>query len=120
MVSMARKEILPAIESYLGELAGNLSAKQQVLPGLHCGYEKGLIERLSALTDEISAAADALEAIVTQYETMTDVTEASCFIRDCTLQKMAELRIPCDEAETLTAARCWPFPTYADLLFGVQ
>ncbi|MFR5859341.1 MAG: hypothetical protein ACLUJC_08965 [Clostridia bacterium] len=51
---------------------------------------------------------------------MTDVTEASCFIRDCTLQKMAELRIPCDEAETLTAARCWPFPTYADLLFGVQ
>ena len=120
MVSMARKEILPAIESYLGELAGNLSAKQQVLPGLHCGYEKGLIERLSALTDEISAAADALEAVVTQYETMTDVTEASCFIRDCTLQKMAELRIPCDEAETLTAARCWPFPTYADLLFGVQ
>lgn len=93
---------------------------QQVLPGLHCGYEKGLIERLSALTDEISAAADALEAVVTQYETMTDVTEASCFIRDCTLQKMAELRIPCDETETLTAARCWPFPTYADLLFGVQ
>lgn len=87
---------------------------------MHCGYEKGLIERLSALTDEISAAADALEAVVTQYETMTDVTEASCFIRDCTLQKMAELRIPCDEAETLTAARCWPFPTYADLLFGVQ
>ena len=85
-----------------------------------CGYEKGLIERLSALTDEISAAADALEAVVNQYETMTDVTEASCFIRDCTLQKMAELRIPCDEAETLTAARCWPFPTYADLLFGVQ
>ena len=120
MVSMARKEILPAIESYLGELAGNLGAKQQVLPGLRCSYEKGLIERLSALTDEISAAADALEAVVNQYETMTDVTEASCFIRDCTLQKMAELRIPCDEAETLTAARCWPFPTYADLLFGVQ
>ncbi len=93
---------------------------QKVASRHGAGYEKGLIERLSALTDEISAAADALEAVVTQYETMTDVTEASCFIRDCTLQKMAELRIPCDEAETLTVARCWPFPTYADLLFGVQ
>ncbi len=74
----------------------------------------------SALTDEICTAANALETTVNQYETMTDVTAASCFIRDCMLQKMAELRIPCDEAETLTAQRCWPFPTYGELLFGVR
>ena len=36
------------------------------------------------------------------------------------LQKMAELRVVCDEAETLTAAKYWPFPTYGDLLFGVR
>ena len=33
--------------------------------------------------------------------------------------RMAELRAVCDEAETLTAASYWPFPTYGDLLFGV-
>ena len=120
MVAMARKEILPAVEGYLGELAGNLAAKLNVIPQLACSYEKGMIDRLSALTDEICTAANALETTVNQYETMTDVTAASCFIRDCMLQKMAELRIPCDEAETLTAQRCWPFPTYGELLFGVR
>ncbi len=120
MVAIARKEILPAVEGYLGELAETLGTKLKALPDLACTYEKGSIARLSGLTDEIAAAADALEAVVNQYETMTDVTEASCFIRDCMLQKMAELRIPCDEAETLTAERCWPFPTYGDLLFGVR
>ncbi len=120
MVAMARKEILPAVEGYLGELAGTLAAKLNVIPQLACSYEKGMIDRLSALTDEICTAANALETTVNQYETMTDVTAASCFIRDCMLQKMAELRIPCDEAETLTAQRCWPFPTYGELLFGVR
>ena len=41
-------------------------------------------------------------------------------IRDVILQKMAELRIPCDEAETLTAEEYWPFPTYDKLLLGVK
>ena len=46
--------------------------------------------------------------------------EESYFIRDVILQKMAELRVVCDEAETLTAEKYWPFPTYSDLLFGVK
>ena len=41
-------------------------------------------------------------------------------IRDVILQKMAELRVVCDEAETVTAEKYWPFPTYGELLFGVK
>ena len=41
-------------------------------------------------------------------------------IRDDILQKMAELRVVCDEAETITAEEYWPFPTYGQLLFGVR
>jgi len=36
------------------------------------------------------------------------------------LSRMAALRVVCDEAETVTDERCWPFPTYGDLLFGVR
>ena len=53
-------------------------------------------------------------------KTISDITEESYFIRDVILQKMAELRVVCDEAETLTAEKYWPFPTYSDLLFGVK
>ena len=41
-------------------------------------------------------------------------------IRDKLIAKMSELRVPCDQAETLTAKRYWPFPTYGDLLFSVK
>ena len=49
-----------------------------------------------------------------------DITAESYMIRDTVLAKMSELRLPCDEAETLTAKKYWPFPTYGDLLFGVR
>ena len=54
---------------------------------------------------------------VDQYD---NVIEESAAIRDTVLVKMNELRVPCDEAETLTAKKYWPFPTYGDLLFGVR
>ena len=41
-------------------------------------------------------------------------------IRDTILGRMSELRVACDEAETLTAKKYWPYPTYGDLLFGVK
>ena len=48
------------------------------------------------------------------------VEEESYYIRDEILPKMTELRLAVDEAETLTAEKYWPFPTYGDLLFGVR
>lgn len=33
---------------------------------------------------------------------------------------MAALRATVDEAETQTAAGCWPYPTYGELLFSVR
>ena len=48
-----------------------------------------------------------------------DFAAESAFVRDTVLPAMAELRAVCDEAETMTAAEFWPFPTYGDLLFGV-
>ncbi len=120
MVDMARKEILPAVERYVKELAETLAAKTASVPGLSGRYEKKTIARLSELVDEIDGAAEELEAQLIRFKTIGDVTEASCMIRDVILQKMAELRVPCDEAETLTAEEYWPFPTYDKLLFGVK
>ena len=120
MVDMARREILPAVEAYARELSDTLAAKKAAVPEVTGRYEKGLITRLSALADEIDAAAEALQTEIVRYKAITDITEASCRIRDVLLQKMAELRVVCDEAETVTAEKYWPFPTYGDLLFGVR
>ena len=120
MVDMARKEILPAVEAYAKELSDAYIAKSAVIPGIAGKYEKGVIAKLSTLADEIDTAAATLDAAVIRFNAISDITEASCMIRDVILQKMAELRVVCDEAETVTAEKYWPFPTYDKLLFGVK
>ena len=120
MVDMARKEILPAVEVYLGDLSGTVAAKTAAVPGLACKYEKDLISKLSKLADEISDAASSLDTTLIRLKAIPDVTDAAYVIRDVVLQKMAELRVVCDEAESITADKYWPFPTYGDLLFGVR
>ena len=120
MVDMARKEILPAVEAYLGNLSGTVAAKTAAVPGLASKYEKDLISKLSKLADEISDAASSLDTTLIRLKAIPDVTDAAYVIRDVVLQKMAELRVVCDEAESITADKYWPFPTYGDLLFGVR
>ena len=120
MVDMARRDILPAIDSYVKDLAETCQAKMAVLSENACQYEKGQLARLCRLVDEIDSATVKLEAALVKYRTIEDVTERSEEIRDVILPKMAELRIVCDESEILTAAKYWPFPTYEKLLFSVK
>ena len=120
MIDMARKQILPAVESYVSDLAKAATAKKSVAPGLACTYETGLITKLSVLTDQIAEKTDELETALLNLNGITDTKEESFAIRDTILGKMAALRAVADEAETQTAQKYWPFPTYGELLFGVR
>ena len=62
---------------------------------------------------------EALERLMAEQQTVSDVTAAACRIRDEVLPAMCALRAAVDEAETLTASDCWPYPTYGELLFNV-
>ncbi len=120
MIDMARKEILPAVEEYTASLADTYAKKLAVCPSLTETYEKRTVTELSSLTEEIARAVTELENAEIAYKSVEDITEAAKKIRDDLLPKMATLRAVCDEAETKTAGKYWPFPTYADLLFGVR
>ena len=120
MIDMTRKLILPAIEAYSASVAESLGAKLGVVPELSGKYEKKKLKTLSSLEDSIDASVSALESSLIRLRAIDDVTDSAFVIRDVILQKMAELRVACDEAETLTAKKYWPFPTYGDLLFGVR
>ncbi len=120
MTDMARREILPAVSAYVGELSGNLAAKKAAAPNASVRYETRLIETLSGLTDGIADAVDALAESLLQLKDIADVTEAACWIRDRVLPEMDALRAVCDRSEPLVARKYWPFPTYDELLFGVR
>ena len=120
MVDMARTQIAPVVESYAADLARDAASKKAVLPSLSCSYEKGLIERLSQVVDEIYDRAGELEKALVQIQEAADILEEAAMIRDQVLPVMSELRLPCDQAEMYTARSYWPYPTYGDLLFGVK
>ena len=120
MVDMAKTQIAPAVECYAADVAKAAAAKKALDPALACGYETGLVKKLSVLIDRIAVKTEALEGALLDLHKAEDTIAESAMIRDAVLGSMRELRIACDEAETLTARSYWPFPTYADLLFGVQ
>ena len=120
MVDMARTEILPAVQAFAGDIARTAAAKRELVPGCPCAYETGLVKKLSALTGQIAAQAEELERATAELAGIEDIGRRAEAIRDGVLAKMSQLRLPCDEAETLTAKQYWPFPTYGDLLFGVR
>lgn len=120
MVDMAKTQIIPAIENYVAKIVETAVAKKSLDASIACTYETGLVKKLSALTDNIAVKADELENALLSLDKAEDIGAQSEMIRDTVLAKMSELRVPCDEAETQTAKSYWPFPTYADLLFGVK
>ena len=120
MVDMAKTQIIPAIENYVAKIAQTAVAKKSLDASIACTYETGLVKKLSALTDNIAVKADELENALLGLDKAEDIGAQSAMVRDTVLAKMSELRVPCDEAETQTAKSYWPFPTYADLLFGVK
>ena len=120
MVDMARKEILPAVEAFTSDLASSIASKKAAEPAMLCNYERKLLRKLSSLLDMMDDKVDTLEDAMIHMDSSAGIATESEAIRDTILPKMCELRAACDEAETLTAERYWPFPTYGDLLFGVR
>ena len=120
MIDMAKTQIAPAVHAYAADVAKAALTKKSLDNALACGYETTVVRKLSALTDRIAAKAEALEEALISLGDAEDIGAESFLIRDNVLRLMGELRLACDEAETLTAKSYWPLPTYADLLFGVQ
>ena len=120
MVDMAKKQILPAVSAYTTDLAESVGKKLKLGTDIACKYEKEAVKKLSILCDKIAEATDLLEGTLVKIKAAESIGEESKMIRDAVLVAMSELRVACDEAETMTAEKYWPFPTYGELLFGVR
>jgi len=120
MVDMVQKDILPAVEAYSAALSGAAATKLALDTDTPCNYEKKLVKKLSALADQMDDKAEKLSLAIVKLKMVDGIEEESATIRDEILPRMNELRVAADEAETVTAAKYWPFPTYGELLFGLK
>jgi len=118
MVDMARKEILPAVaacEKETAECAASLKAL-----GIEAAAEREHAGMLSGLYGQIAKKTKKLGDCLAAMESVADAKKLADAARDTLLPAMEDLRKSCDEAESVTAEKYWPYPTYAALLFGVE
>ncbi len=119
MIEIASRDIIPAVNKYVGDVAASASAKLSVMPDIPCAVEKDIITRLSALCEKTYTKVAELKRAESVAASVKSVNERAEFYKDNVIPMMTALRALVDEMETLTAASYWPLPSYADMLFCV-
>lgn len=119
MLDMVKKQILPAVMAYTGAVAQSAEAVRRVSASLSARAGQSLLEKLTSGADKLWDAMDALEAVMGSVP-VGDSLRAAEYYHDSVIPAMAALRSASDALECLCAKDYWPFPTYSDLLFGVN
>ena len=119
MLDMVNKEILPAVTGYIKELCDAALTKRSLDAGISSEVETSLAARLSALSASLYKKTGDLNAALMGVNEHPDMEDGAMYYKDRVLVAMQETRAVADELETLTAKKCWPFPTYGDILFSV-
>ena len=117
MIEMGKKDIFPAVNTYISDLCAAVSAKSSM--GASCEAEKELIKKLSASNEAMYFKIGEIEQLLVEVKGITDVEKAARFFADKIIPVMQEMRAYADDMEVNTAKKYWPFPTYGDILFSV-
>jgi len=118
MIHMARRDIMPAINKYVGKLARNVNEIKAISKNISTDYQVSVLNKLSENLTKISDDVDWLEAKYEDANKIEDVERRAFFIKDTLLPSMAKLRKTVDECESLMPKHYWPMPTYEELLFS--
>ena len=119
MLEMARKQLLPAVNAYMSEVANTAASKLAVSENLSVRSETKALTRLSADADAMSDAVDELQAAVNAAKALSDESAKAVAFHDDVLPKMDALRAAADDAETICGEDYWPLPSYSKMLYYV-
>ena len=119
MLEMVRKQLLPAVNAYMSEVANTAASKLAVSESLSVRSETKALTRLSADADAMSDAVDELQAAVDAAKALSDESAKAVAFHDDVLPKMDALRAAADDAETICGEDYWPLPSYSKMLYYV-
>ncbi len=118
IIDMIKQDVVPASLFYVKDLSEIAANKKAI--GMDAPLETKLIAKISDLCEKIYTVVEGLEAHRAELKTIKDSEKASFYNKDVILKDMAVIREYADELEKIVAKEYWPYPVYADLLFGVK
>jgi glutamine synthetase len=119
MLEMVKKEITPAVCSYIKELCDTATAKKALSSEINCELEKSIVSNLASLTGSLYERTKQLEDSLLGVKSQNPLQKQGEYYRDVVFPAMQALRAVADEIETLVGEKYWPYPTYGQLLFSV-
>ena len=119
MLEMARKQLLPAVNSYMSEVANTAASKLAVSEAISVRSETKTLQKLSADADAMSDAIDTLQAAVDAAKALPTETEKAVAFHSDVIPAMDALRAAADDAETICGEDYWPLPSYSRMLYYV-
>ncbi|MDO5125574.1 MAG: glutamine synthetase III [Ruminococcus sp.] len=117
MIDMAKKDILPAVVTYIKELAQ--TAELANACGADTFFETDMVKKLSSLSSQAYRKVSELEEVTIKAHDICDLQVLANYYHDVVFTAMGELRTIADEIETLVGEKYWPYPTYGKMLFYV-
>jgi glutamine synthetase len=115
MLSMARRQILPACCEYsrkLGQAAVAVSGA-----GVDTQVQTQLLKRVCDLIATLQSRIEALEDAAIKAVNAKGAEKHAESCSESVIPAMVALRATADELETIVDASLWPLPTYAEMLF---
>ena len=119
MLEMARKQLLPAVNAYMSEVANTAASKLAVSKSISVRSETKTLTKLSDDADAMSDAIDTLQQVVDAAEALTSESEKAVAFHDTVIPAMDALRAAADAAETICGEDYWPLPSYSKMLYYV-
>ncbi len=118
-LDMAKKDIVPAVTSYIKELAETVSLVKAIDPELVPSAQTELVKKLTNLLNCFIGKIDVLDKAVVGAKEVEGVAENAMYFKEQVLAAMQELRAVADEMEANMSAKAWPYPSYGTMLFSV-
>ncbi len=120
MLEMSKKEIIPAVSTYLKDMSAAAASIKSVVPDADCFMQESIITKVAALSGSLYKKTEALNAaVLATKDHEENIEDRAQYYKNHIFPGMQELRAVADELETMVGEEYWPFPTYGDLLFKI-
>ncbi len=114
-VEMVRRQYLPAVMSYTGELSQTIASLRSA--GASSSVQKEVLSEVTMLLDSASKKLETLQGALKKAQGISEAHAKAASFRDKVVPAMNDLRKDIDALETIVPTSSWPVPSYADMLF---
>ncbi len=120
MIEMTKRDIIPAGIAFSTDLSASINSKKAVSDLLPCLAEESLLQKSSALTNDIFKYVDDLEKLAENAKMILNYFERGTYYKDIVLPVMAKLRNSVDALEVIAGRQYWPYPSYMEILYSIK